>query len=107
MCKLQHTKGPWEACSRGDYTDFDGNSQVILGNDMRIGVVHSYDIEGEANARLIAAAPEMLELLIDLCIYNCSGCSGKTKGCSGKCGLNIIPVIEKATGLKIEEVLSE
>lgn len=60
-----HTPGPWEACEPGDYTDFDGNSQVILGNDMRIAVVHWDDgpmrVENDANARLIAAAPELLK----------------------------------------------
>ena len=65
MSKLQHTPGPWKACKRGDYSeDFDKQSQIIIGDEMRICAVHSYDIEGEANARLIAAAPEMLEALI-------------------------------------------
>lgn len=60
-----HTPGPWEACAPGDYGDFDGNSQVVLGDDMRIAVVHwssgSMRDENEANARLIAAAPRVVE----------------------------------------------
>jgi hypothetical protein len=30
------TLGPWDLCDKGDYGDFDGNSQVILGDDMRL-----------------------------------------------------------------------
>lgn len=107
MEKLKHTPGPWEACERGDYSDFNGDSQVILSDDKRICVIHSYNPEGEANARLISAAPEMLEELINFCRYNCSGCSGMTKGCSGTCGSNVKTLLEKITGITIEEVLSE
>ena len=28
------TPGPWEAAERGGYSDFDGDSRVILGNDI-------------------------------------------------------------------------
>jgi len=96
--KLQHTPGPWESCDRGDYGDFDGMSQVILGNDMRICVAHSSDKEGEANARLIAAAPEMISELIKIfnTLYNTQP----------ECyWMPIKDVIEKATGMSIEEVL--
>lgn len=61
---MTHTPGPWEAADRGDYGDFDGNSRVVLGDDRRIAVVqHSGTDEDEANARLITAAPDMLEAL--------------------------------------------
>lgn len=57
----------WTLCDIGDYGDFDGECRVILGNNQsrRIAVVHTYkdNPETEANARLIAAAPEMLEAL--------------------------------------------
>ena len=63
----KHTKGPWEAADRGDYSDLDGNSRVILGDDRRIAIVqHKGDEEDEANARLIAAAPDMLEVLEEI-----------------------------------------
>lgn len=59
-----HTPGPWSAAERGDYSDFDGDSCVILGNDRRIAIVqHNGSIEDEANAALIAAAPALLEAL--------------------------------------------
>ena len=60
----KHTQDPWEAAARGDYTDFGGNSRVILGGDRRIAVVqHRGDDEDEANAYLIAAAPDLAEAL--------------------------------------------
>ena len=37
--KIAHTPGEWEAADRGDYGDFDGNSRVILGDDMRVAVI--------------------------------------------------------------------
>jgi hypothetical protein len=60
----KHTKGPWEAAERGAYSDYDGDSVVILGDDMRIAVVqHSGAAWQTANARLMVAAPDMLEAL--------------------------------------------
>lgn len=66
---VTHTPGPWGLCHRGDYSDFGGFSQIILGpdNTRRIAAVHSSDAETEANARLIAAAPELLRALDKLC----------------------------------------
>ena len=61
-----HTPGPWEACDPGDYSDFDGQSVVILGDDRRMAVVQGDSDEAVANARLIAAAPAMLEALRDI-----------------------------------------
>ena len=46
------TPGPWEACERGDYGDYDGDCVVVLGDDRRIAVVLSSD----SDARLIAAS---------------------------------------------------
>ena len=62
----QHTRGPWIACRHGDYGDYDGKCRVILGEggDIRTAVVLGFDTpENEANARLIAAAPDLLEAL--------------------------------------------
>ena len=61
---MTHTKGPWEASEHGAYRDYKGNNIVILGDDLRIAVVLGYDTdETQANARLIAAAPDLLEVL--------------------------------------------
>lgn len=61
----KHTPGPWEICPMGSYSDFDGQSRVICGDDRRIAVVHAErgNKEDKANARLIAAAPELLREL--------------------------------------------
>ncbi len=71
--KTEFTPGPWEAADRGDYSDFDGNSRVILGDDTRIAVVHHHGTpENEANAHLIAAAPDLyraLEAVVELDAY--------------------------------------
>jgi hypothetical protein len=59
----QHTKGPWEMSARGDYGDYDGNCRVIIGDDTRVAVVQDHGPQfpwAEANARLIAAAPDLL-----------------------------------------------
>ena len=58
-----HTIGNWKACDPGDYDDFDGRSVVILGGYKRLAVVQNDDAEAIANARLIAAAPDLLKAL--------------------------------------------
>jgi len=75
MTKSLSTPGPWALMDKGDYSDFNGNSRVILSEDIggenpfRIAVVHVSDDEAEANARLIASAPEMYEGLCALADY--------------------------------------
>jgi len=59
----RHTPGPWEACKVGDYGDYDGQCLVVLGDDMRVAVTLGSDKTAKANARLIAAAPDLLEAL--------------------------------------------
>ena len=63
---MTHTPGPWLACEPGAYSDFDGHSSVILGDDRRIAVVQGDHEEAVANAHLIAAAPDMLAALEQL-----------------------------------------
>jgi len=63
-----HTPGPWEVkattypiADTGDYdTQFD-----IRANGKAFAFVHDGDETAKANARLIAAAPELLEALCD------------------------------------------
>lgn len=58
MSDVKHTA--WKACDRGDYGDYDGDCVVVLDKEMtrRVAVVFR-----DEDARLIAAAPEMLEAL--------------------------------------------
>ena len=55
----KHTPGPW--------TVSPDNSRVVQGEGRRIALAYSHAIQpgavGDANARLIAAAPELLEAL--------------------------------------------
>jgi hypothetical protein len=68
----KHTQGPWTINDNG------GNAVLIEAEDYEIGIVHnagpeclSEDVREEsmANARLIAAAPELLERLTELVEY--------------------------------------
>ena len=47
------TDGPWEKCEPGDYSDYDGNCSVIVGDEgtQRVAVVFD-----EADARFITLA---------------------------------------------------
>lgn len=71
MAKRAHTPGPWAAfpyyCERGDGEEHRliGLGQFDTIADVRMG---SDDVPGdlEANARLIAAAPELLDALDEL-----------------------------------------
>ena len=96
MSKLQHTQGPWEI-DRGlvvynglDYPDALDICAVFIEN-----VDNPSEIEkAKADARLIAAAPDMLEVLINA---YCNMDSGNFK--------EIESVVEKATGMSITKVL--
>lgn len=61
---MKHTKGEWDVSKHGNndsfgvYAEGQGNDIAIVKGGNEEGG------EGEANARLIAAAPELLEALI-------------------------------------------
>lgn len=56
--KSKHTQGPWEACIYSGPFD----QPLILSSDGAIGRLHGMeDRQHEANAKLIAAAPDLLE----------------------------------------------
>jgi hypothetical protein len=58
----QYTRGPWRIGGIKDLKE--GRGREIASDDARIGIVYGVtDPDVIANARLIAAAPEMLEAL--------------------------------------------
>jgi hypothetical protein len=95
MSKLQHTPGSWKYTvskihHRHQISDSKCGGQICLmwnrGKDIT-----------EANARLIAAAPEMLEALIFEAKISQNDICGIP--------IRLIKIIEKATGMSIEEIL--
>lgn len=59
----KHTPGPWKVCP----VFADLNIGIVAGSDQWLLNVTGKDIViAEANARLIAAAPEMYELLVEV-----------------------------------------
>lgn len=97
MIKLKHTPGPWNYIPPIDDDDdvliIDKRRQWIATLTPRIGI-----LDNEANARLIAAAPEMLEKLIELYTIFLV----VQKDCYR---IPVKDIIEKATGQKIEDLL--
>jgi hypothetical protein len=59
----KHTPGPWQVCNTYAICGPEPLSSVIAVADRRNGVLTS---TAKRNARLIAAAPEMLEALGDI-----------------------------------------
>ena len=74
---IQHTPGPWhlhpsgKANCLGDFTVFYGHGETA---DNQICQAQ------EGNARLIAAAPDLLEVAIELRAAFLDGCGDATKG---------------------------
>lgn len=111
MSKLKHTPGPWVK----DYGHTEGHIKTLHNPKVHTKTVIKYrynmceeiltEEEIEANARLIAAAPEMLEALINVKKYGCSGYIDGSKP-DIEFWFKINMAIEKATGLTIEEVLN-
>ena len=67
---MNHTPAPWTFTPPEEWIIYDDHYQsecIIEGDDMSIAELcgHVGEIETEANARLIAAAPELLDMLID------------------------------------------
>ena len=67
MSEIKPTPGPWEAKPTGPWDGWDGWS-VEDATGAVVCDAHGSQLDGrrEANARLIAAAPELLEALIEL-----------------------------------------
>lgn len=75
--KTKHTPGPWKIDNTGVLTNSKGNRVFATVYVARPTVESEYFDKWQANARLIAAAPDLLEAL--KAVYNRLG-SGDTSG---------------------------
>ncbi|HBP6823498.1 TPA: hypothetical protein L6B08_26940 [Pseudomonas aeruginosa] len=64
---MKHTPGPWHVGGPNKCTIYDKHSQRLANSFEGVMATQRTDSECEANARLIAAAPELLEAL-QVCI---------------------------------------
>lgn len=71
MKNLKHTPAPWVATD--DVTPKGQKMIFAKGVNTLIAYIQNEDVESDeernANAKLIASAPELLEALIDFCIF--------------------------------------
>ena len=68
MSEFKGTKGEWKSKGYNVYSDNDKNVEFIHGNVICYAPEHLYRSmdNWQANAKLIACAPEMLEMLKEL-----------------------------------------
>jgi hypothetical protein len=98
--KLKHTPGPWKFSKNQDYP-----RTILFGKDRTIFEIFTpIEEKHKADLRIISCAPEMLELLLKLVknpakqehqideLIHDAHCKGRE-------------LIERATGLTIEEVI--
>jgi len=92
---MTHTQGPWSYIGNGDVV---AKSDKYCGGEKDIASVFlTVNDEDEANARLIAAAPELLEALKDMLDGHEDACTGYGEGAADKARA----AIAKATGGEI------
>lgn len=96
----QHTPGPWTAPSAGIYTETGKMIAAVADPRMAKQACapggHPNMDEGHANARLIAAAPELLEALESLLNQNMAGVDLSARDRHELC--KAAAVIQKARG---------
>lgn len=61
MAETKHTPGPWRVSHDGIWARSPWNAEVRIATILRHSPLNG--IDSDANARLMAAAPEMLEVL--------------------------------------------
>lgn len=89
---MTHTPGPWSYIGNGDVV---AKSDKYCGGEKDIASVFlTVNDEDEANARLIAAAPDLLEALKDMLDGHEDACTGYGEGAADKARA----AIAKATG---------
>ena len=67
MTTPKHTKGPWAVSMPGGQTTFNGRRVTVTSHgNMVADLDWNSPAENMANARLIAAAPGLLALLVDI-----------------------------------------
>lgn len=113
MSKLKHTPGPWkyddDPLRMRIHSEFDHDIVCHMVGNSASSMIQKREIKN-ANARLIAAAPEMLEDLIDEArkqVIRISAVKNIDEFIKNIGKTKIMQTIEKATGLTIEEVLNE
>lgn len=98
----KHTPGPWKVYERVSNHDSDSWIKGPDGEQIASGIGHEDEPQQLANARLIAAAPELLEALQDLVGWGGlatlldEGIRASVKG--DRVWVNARAVIAKATG---------
>jgi len=94
---MPHTPGPWKVA---DGLTIEDDSCLVIYSDnepaRRIAHVPDYDGEGELNARLIAAAPELLAALRHIAVWLMS--PGTAKSTPEEMYLVAVNAIAKAEG---------
>lgn len=106
MTNLKHTPGPWFFNNDFTISNRDVTGDRPFGNDICLVFVDNYKNENaikqsEVDGLLIAAAPEMLEAIISYL----KRIEYAEEIDSMRSYKEFIDVVEKATGMKIDEVL--
>jgi hypothetical protein len=111
MNGFKHTPGPWEYDSQPHHIRIESENTIIcyIIGDSVSSRLNSQNII-DANATLIAAAPEMLDALIAQYRYNqwkCTHCMEDEINCKKlKCVINNAKnIIQRATGMTIDDAI--
>jgi hypothetical protein len=108
---MKHTPGPWFTLDTGldVYTEYPQNDADYLPRRRHLAAAittHQFDQEARANARLIAAAPELLQslqaIVDEMCNLNnppVTGCDKVSFAVAVELGLKAKAAIAKAKGV--------